>query len=112
MLVAVFGLARLLPKFTKNTYTMTLKLVNIDVGTGGGGGGTEGTCPQDFAINKEMLFQFLENTAPRSIVPPKSEILLMSLLVNMLKQLDQSHSLSVSEFLAYFRSFHMVKNMS
>ena len=30
----------------------------IDVGTGGG---TGGTCPQDFAINKEVPFLFLES---------------------------------------------------
>ena len=33
-------------------------LPTIDVGTGGG---TGGTCPQDFALNKEVPFLFLEN---------------------------------------------------
>ena len=43
----------------------------IDVGTGGGG--TMGTWPQDFAINKEVLFLFLENApfSPEEKVPSK-----------------------------------------
>ena len=45
----------------------------IDVGTGG----TGARAPQDFAINKEVPFSFLENApiflrkmCPRSVVPP------------------------------------------
>ena len=55
----------------------------IDVGAGWGSGGI---CPQDFAINKEMPLIILENApsllrnkCPRSILPPKFEMILTSL---------------------------------
>ena len=56
---------------------------SIDVGTGGTGGGA---CPQDFAIDKEVSFLFLENApfllrkkCPRGVVSPKFEMLPTSL---------------------------------
>ena len=52
--------------------------LTIDVGTGGNGG----MCPLDFAINKEVPFLFCKNgpfffrkKCPRSVVPPKFEML-------------------------------------
>ena len=63
--------------------------MNIDVGTGEGG--TGGMCPQDFAMNKEVPSLFLENApvflrkkCPRSVMPPKFELLPTSLTAKLI----------------------------
>ena len=75
VLSAVFLLCKL--KERENYYKFT-----IDVETRG----TGDMCPQDFEINKEVPSKFLENApfflrkrCPRSVVPPKFEMLPTSL---------------------------------
>ena len=70
-------------KIMRKITCMQLPYFAIDVGSGGS---TGGTCPQDFAMNKEVPFLVLENTpfflrknSLRSVMPSKFEMLPTSL---------------------------------